>query len=86
MADEFVKGFGTLSGAGLVWLVLAGWYRTPSFDGAQLTAPVPSSLGVFDQLAVALMGVAFWATILGTVAFWIVIPLGREAYTAVTSE
>jgi len=31
MADEFMKGFGILTGAGLVWMVLAGWYQTPSF-------------------------------------------------------
>lgn len=86
MADEFVKGFGTLSGAGLVWLVLAGWYRTPSFEGVQLIAPVPSSLTAFDQLAVALMGVAFWVMILGTVAFWIGVPVAREVYTAVTND
>lgn len=86
MADEFVKGFGVLSGAGLVWVVLAGWYRTPSFEGAQLTGDIPSSLTVFDQLAVSLMGVMLWATVFGMVAFWVGLPLARGAYTAVTGE
>ncbi|ERH06655.1 MAG: hypothetical protein J07HN4v3_02278 [Halonotius sp. J07HN4] len=31
MADEFMKGFGILTGAGLLWMTLAGWYQTPSF-------------------------------------------------------
>jgi len=25
MADEFMKGFGILTGAGLLWMTLAGW-------------------------------------------------------------
>jgi hypothetical protein len=42
MADEFAKGLAIFSGAGMIWLTIAGWYRTPSFegDGVQLNAPV----------------------------------------------
>ena len=32
MADEFIKGLALFCGAGLAWMVLAGWYRTPSFE------------------------------------------------------
>ena len=40
MADEFMKGLGIFTGAGLAWLVLASWYRTPSFGSTeQLVAP-----------------------------------------------
>jgi len=41
MADEFAKGFGILVVAGLGWMTLAGWYRTPSFEGQQLQRPGP---------------------------------------------
>lgn len=79
MADEFAKGFGILSGAGLLWLILAGNYRTPSFEGAQMTAPLPDDLSTFDLLAVVLMETMFWFMILGTLTFWVVIPAVRGA-------
>ena len=44
MADEFIKGLSIFTGAGLAWMVLAGWYRTPSFESEQqLVAPVELS-------------------------------------------
>lgn len=78
MADEFIKGFGLLTGAGLVWMVLAGWYRTPGFEDAQLYGEVPSDLTAFDQLAVSLMEIMFWLAIFGALFFWVGIPVGRE--------
>jgi hypothetical protein len=78
MADEFAKGLAILTGAGLGWMVLAGWYNTPSFEGAQLTGPNPSSLGAYGDLALLLKEALFWFAILGALTFWIVIPAARE--------
>lgn len=74
MADEFVKGLGLLTGAGLIWMVLAGWYRTPSFEGEQLIGSVEASGTVFDQIALITLEVAFWLAIIGAVMFWVVVP------------
>ena len=55
MADEFIKGLGIFTGAGLIWMVLAGWYRTPSFESTpQLVAPLTvdthdSPITIIDQ-------------------------------------
>lgn len=78
MADEFVKGFGLLTGAGLVWMVLAGWYRTPGFEDEQLIGEVPAELTAYDQIAVTMMEAMFWLAIFGALVFWIGIPVGRE--------
>ena len=78
MADEFVKGFGLLTGAGLIWMVLAGWYRTPGFEDAQLIGEVSSDLTAYDQIAVVLMEISFWLAIFGALLFWVGIPVGRE--------
>ena len=44
MADEFIKGLSIFTGAGLGWMVLAGWYLTPSFESQQqLVAPIALS-------------------------------------------
>jgi hypothetical protein len=86
MADEFAKGFGLLSGAGLIWMVLAGWYKTPSFSGAQLMGEVPSSLTMYDQIAVALLEGMFWLAVLGAIFFWVGVPLIREARARVAGE
>lgn len=80
MADEFVKGLAIFSGAGLVWLVIAGWFRTPSFTGQQLFGPDPEEPDTLVQIALALADVMFWVAILGALMFWVVIPAGREAY------
>jgi hypothetical protein len=82
MSDEFAKGLGILVTAGLGWMVLAGWYRTPSFEGEQLTGPIPSNLTVYDELGVALMSGLLWFAILGALTFWVVIPAINEARTA----
>lgn len=86
MADEFVKGFGLLTGAGLVWMVLAGWYRTPGFEEAQLYGEIPSNLDVYDQLAVNLMEIMFWLALFGALFFWIGIPVGRQLKARLQSE
>ena len=82
MADEFAKGFTILTGAGMLWMVLAGWYRTHEFAGPQLTGSVPDNPGTFDALGIVVMDAMFWFMILGTVVFWFVIPALREARTA----
>lgn len=82
MADEFAKGAGIFTGGGLIWMVLAGWYRTPSFGSTnQLIAPLtvdPSSADILNALAINLLEVVFWFTILGTLTFWVVIPAARQ--------
>lgn len=90
MADEFMKGLGIFTGAGLVWMVLAGWYRTTGFGSTQqLVAPVTVSVGSADPLtalAVTLMDVFFWFALLGPLAFWVLLPAGREARQAVRNR
>lgn len=83
MADEFIKGLGILVTAGLGWMTIAGWYRTPSFEGAQLTGPVPTEgLTIYDQIGLFMMDALFWFAILGALTFWVAIPLFEEARTA----
>lgn len=86
MADEFIKGFGLLTGAGLIWMVLAGWYRTPGFEEAQLTGEIASDLTAYDQIAVSLMEIAFWLAIFGALFFWIGIPVGRQVKARLDNE
>jgi len=83
MADEFMKGFGILTGAGLVWMTLAGWYQTPSFFMTnQLIAPPPEPGNVFDAISIFLIDVFLWTAILGALTFWVLIPAGRELVVA----
>jgi len=85
MADEFAKGLGILTGAGLVWLVLAGWYNTPSFEAEehpQLLAPNPEGLATFGEFAVTLKEAMFWFAVTGALVFWVVLPAVREARSA----
>ncbi|MBX0293871.1 DUF7314 family protein [Haloarcula nitratireducens] len=80
MADEFIKGFGCLMVGGLGWMTIAGWYRTPSFEGAQLTGEVTiEEPTVFDTIALGLMDVFFWFAIIGALTFWVVLPLISNA-------
>mgnify|MGYP000283050089 FL=1 len=87
MADEFIKGLGIFTGAGLGWIVLAGWYRTPSFESTQqLVSPVspnPANVDLFNLLAIGLMDVLFWFALLGPLAFWILLPAARQTRKAV---
>ncbi|MFC6871960.1 DUF7314 family protein [Halobellus marinus] len=86
MADEFIKGLGIFTGAGLAWMVLAGWYRTPSFESEQqLVAPVElsDSATMFDSLGVLLMDAFFWFAIIGALTFWVLIPVVRQASEAI---
>lgn len=86
MADEFVKGFGLLTGAGLLWMVIAGWYRTPGFEDAQLIGELPSDLTGYDQIAVMLMEISFWLAIFGALFFWVGIPVAREVRARLQEE
>ncbi|MFB6195702.1 MAG: hypothetical protein ABEI80_05995 [Haloplanus sp.] len=87
MADEFIKGLGIFTGAGLGWVVLASWYRTPSFESTQqLVAPIspnPASANLFNLMAIELMNVLFWFAVFGPLAFWVLLPAVREARSAI---
>jgi len=78
MTDEFAKGFGILVTAGFGWMILAGWYNTPSFQGAQLVGSNPDVTG-YASIALLLKEVLFWFAILGALTFWIVIPAFERA-------
>ena len=78
MADEFIKGFAIFSGAGMLWLILASWYRNAGFEDEQFLGPLPEDPTVWETVGIALMDGMFWFTILGTLTFWVVIPAGRE--------
>jgi hypothetical protein len=82
MADEFAKGLGIAVTAGLGWMVLAGWYNTPSFEGQQLLAPNPENVEGYSQLALILKEALFWFAVLGALTFWVVIPAINEARNA----
>ena len=86
MADEFAKGLAVFMGAGLAWLTLAGWYRTPEFegDGVQLVAPAETPQTVYGELGVALMDVMAWFAVIGALTFWVVIPAFDEARDVVS--
>ncbi|WP_128477897.1 DUF7314 family protein [Halorussus pelagicus] len=74
MADEFIKGFGILTGGGLVWMVLSGWYTTPGFEDTQLLGEIPGNLDMYGQAAIMLREAMMWFTILGVLTFWVVLP------------
>lgn len=83
MADEFAKGLGILTGAGLAWMVLAGWFNTPSFEGEQFTAANPENVDVYVSAALVLKEALFWFAILGALFFWVVLPafhVGRRTW------
>lgn len=87
MADEFAKGLGILTTAGLVWMVMAGWYNTPSFDEVQLIHPVdPATLGAYGGVALTFKEAMFYLAIIGTLTFWVVIPAAREARTVLAES
>ena len=74
MADEFVKGLSILAVGGLGWMILSGWYTTPSFEAAQLIGAPPSNPDVYGQLALALRGALFWFAVIGALTFWVIVP------------
>jgi hypothetical protein len=78
MADEFMKGLGLLTGPGIVWMVIAGWYNTPAFDGPQLTGTAPEGLATLDQFALILKDAMAVVAIGGALLFWVVIPAVSE--------
>ncbi|SDF94179.1 DUF7314 family protein [Halorientalis regularis] len=82
MADEFAKGLGILTTAGLAWMVLAGWYTTASFAEGQLLAPPPSDPGVYASIGLFLKDALFWFAVLGALTFWVVVPLVEQAREA----
>jgi hypothetical protein len=89
MADEFIKGLGIFTGAGLGWLTLASWYRVSSFEATdQLIAPlqIEGELTMFDQIGVLLMDALLWFALLGAFTFWVVIPVGREILRSVSNR
>lgn len=87
MADEFMKGLGIFTGFGLAWLVLASWYRTPGFESTrQLIAAPPEPQNAFDAIGIFLNEVFFWTALLGAFAFWVVVPLAREARSYVETS
>ncbi len=86
MADEFAKGLGILTTAGLAWMILAGWYNTPSFHDPQLISPDPTNVGVYGEMALLVKDVLLWTAILGALAFWVVIPLAQAVRAEVAGE
>ena len=88
MADEFIKGLGIFTGGGLAWLVLAGWYRTSSFESThQLIEPVQQEgPDLFNAIGIALMDLFFWFTLIGTFTFWVLIPAFRQGREAVENR
>lgn len=83
MADEFIKGLGIFTGAGLAWMVLASWYQTSSFGSTkQLIEQPPEPANLFDALAIGMIDVLLWFALLGALTFWVLIPAGRQAHAA----
>lgn len=78
MADEFAKGLGILTVAGLGWMVLSGWYTTASFEEGQLFAAPPENPDFYGQLSLFLRDALWWFAIIGALTFWVVIPAVRE--------
>jgi len=86
MADEFVKGLGIFTSAGLIWMILAGWYNTPSFEEVQLVQPNPANLGAYGAAAIVLKETMFWFAITGVLTFWVLIPAVRRGRQVLESR
>jgi len=82
MTDEFAKGFGIFTAAGFGWMILAGWYNTPSFEGAQLLGANPADPAGITALAILLKDALFWFAIIGALTFWVLIPAIEQARSA----
>jgi len=80
MADEFIKGLGIATAAGLGWMVLSGWYNTPSFESTrQMIERAPQDVDVYGQYGLVLRDALLVAAILGAFTFWFLIPAARKA-------
>ena len=86
MADEFVKGLGIVTVAGLGWMILSGWYTTPGFEDTQLIGELPESPDLYGQLALVTREALFWFMVLGAVTFWVVIPAVNQLRSARAGE
>ncbi|MDX1745959.1 MAG: hypothetical protein R3324_08485 [Halobacteriales archaeon] len=89
MADEFIKGLGIFTAAGLGWMIFAGWYTTPGFEDTQLIGEAPADPDVWGQFALVVKDGLFWFAILGALTFWVIIPAikrARDAYAERNSE
>lgn len=74
MADEFIKGLGILTGAGLGWMIISSWLTTDGFDGTQLIGTPPADPGTYEAAALVLRDVLGVFAILGMLVFWVAIP------------
>lgn len=82
MADEFAKGLGIATTAGLGWMVLSGWYNTHEFSSSrQMLQEAPKNLDVYGQLAMLLRDALFVFGVAGALTFWFIVPAVREART-----
>lgn len=86
MGDEFAKGFGILTAAGLGWMILSGWYTTPGFADTQLIGEPPANLDTFGELALVTREALFWFAILGALTFWVILPGIRQLRNALDGE
>lgn len=78
MANEFAKGFGILTGGGLLWLAISAWLTTAGFEGTQLIAAAPEDPGTYGELVLLLRDVTAGFIIFGVLAFWILIPAVQQ--------
>ncbi|MUV89825.1 hypothetical protein GJ629_07900 [Halapricum sp. CBA1109] len=78
MADEFMKGFGILVTTSLLWMVTAGWYKTPSFEGDQLLGPAPEEPDIYAQLSLVIGDALLWFGLIAALVFWVVVPMINE--------
>lgn len=86
MADEFVKGLGIVTTAGLGWMILSGWYTTPGFEDTQLVGEAPGTVDIYGELALVSREALFWFMVLGALTFWVIIPGINQLRDAVAGE
>ena len=86
MADEFMKGLGIATVAGLAWMTLSGWYTTPGFEDVQLVGEAPETVDVYGELALVSREALFWFMVLGALTFWVLIPGLNQLRSALAGE
>ena len=86
MADEFVKGLGIVSVAGLGWMTLSGWYTTPGFEDVQLIGEAPETVDAFGELALLSREALFWFMVLGALTFWVVLPAVNQLRASLAED